>query len=166
MEENSHPGATQPTGTGSAADSLDLILSHARQTYQHQVVTLEAYRARAVSLLAVAAVLVTFAGAGPYASPSVTHAVGTVCVLVSAVFFLLVSSARGFRAVPSLKSLTGWPIGEPVRDSKMRLLRHTLVGANSNRRELQLFGSLLTAGLVCLLVGTILIGARLALLLL
>jgi len=165
MQESPHAGATQPRDPRSATDSLDFVLSHARQSYQQQVGTLEAYRARPVSLLAVAALLVTFTGAGPYASPSVTHAVGTICVLVSAVFFLLVSSARGFRAVPSLKSLTRWPIGEPISESKTRLLRHTLVGANSNRRELQLFGSLLTAGLVCLLVGTILIGARLALLL-
>lgn len=158
--------ADQPPG-GADRNSLDLVLSYARQSYAQQVVALETYRSRAGSLLAFAAVLVTLAsGTGPAVTRSLAQAIGTVCVLVSAVLFLVVSSAKGFREIPSMSSLETWDIDAPPEQSKVRVLRHTLVAIRSNRRALGLVGAVLSIGLVWLLAGTILIGVRLAQLLL
>ncbi len=167
MDSQARDQPPNPHENDSGRDSLDLILSYARRSYDQQVGTLETYRSRAGSLLAFAAVLVTLtSGAGPDLTRSLAQAIGTVCVLVSAVLFLVVSSAKGFREIPSMGSLETWDIDAPLEQSKITLLRHTLVAIRSNRRALGLVGAVLSIGLAWLLAGTILIGVRLALLLL
>ena len=167
MDSPAHKRSSGQRGAGADRNSLDLILTYARQSYDQQVATLEMHRSRAGSLLAFAAVLVTLAsGTGPAVTRSLAQAIGTVCVLVSAVLFLVVSSAKGFREIPSMSSLETWDIDASPEQSKVRLLRHTLAAIRSNRRALGLVGAVLSIGLAWLLAGTILIGVRLALLLL
>lgn len=167
MSPRANAASTDQPPRDAAHNSLDLILSYARQSYDQQVATLEVYRSRAGSLLAFAAVLVTLTSrTGPDLTRSLAQATGTVCVLVSAVLFLVVSSAKGFREVPSTHSLEIWDIDASPEQSKVRLLRHTLVAIRSNSHALSLVGAVLAIGLAWLLAGTILIGVRLTLLLL
>ena len=157
---------THPPG-GTDRDSLDLILSYARQSYDRQIARLETYRTRAGSLLAFAAVLVALsAGAAPEVGRDLAQAVGTVAVLIAAVLFLAASSARGLREVPSVRSLSALDIADPPATTKAGLLRNTLVALRFNRRLLTRVGAVLSVGLAWLLVGTILIGVRVTLLLL
>jgi len=65
-------------------DSLDLVLDYARQSYGQQFAAQDAYRTRAGSLLAFAAVLVALsAGAVPRGGGRVAQAAGTVFVVLS-----------------------------------------------------------------------------------
>jgi len=147
---------------GSArAGSLQTILGYARQNYAQQFVTLEAYRARAGSLLAFAAVLVAIsAGSAQRDAPSLSQAGGTVLVLASAVLFLIVSLGEGLRAAPSPRTLARSDVTAPVRETHERLLRGTLDVLGFNQRILSRLRTLLSVGLLCLATGTILIGAR------
>jgi len=152
---------------GDQGDSLDLILDYARQSYQEQLARVESYRARAGALLAFAAVLVTFSTATASTNGRApTQAAGTLCVVLAAVLFLLASSARGSRLIPSVRWLTTAEVGDAAAATKARLLRSLLVALESNQRPLRRLGILLYAGLLWLLLGTVVLGARLTLLLL
>lgn len=161
MNEQDAP-ATPHGGHGNEpAGSLQTILGYARQNYAQQFVTIEAYRARAGSLLAFAAVLVAIsAGSAQRDSPSLSQAGGTVLVLASAVLFLIVSLGEGLRFAPSRRTLARSDVTAPVRQTHERLLRGTLDVLGLNQRIISRLRALLSAGLLCLVAGTILIGAR------
>ena len=113
MNEQNTPAEPNGERGNEPSGSLQTILSYARQNYAKQFVTLEAYRARAGSLLAFAAVLVAIsAGSASRDAPSLFQAGGTVLVL-------------GF-----------------------------------NQRILGRRRAMSSVGLLCLVAGTILIGAR------
>jgi len=162
MNEQNTPA--QPKGEphgNEPAGSLQTILSYARQNYAQQFVTLEAYRARAGSLLAFAAVLVAIsAGSAQRGAPSLSQAGGTVLVLAAAVLFLLVSLGEGLRYAPSRRTLARSDVTAPVHETHERLLRGTLDVLDFNQRILGRLRALLFVGLLCLVAGTILIGAR------
>ncbi len=153
---NERNTAAQPHGEhGNApAGSLQTILSYARQNYARQFVTLEAYRARAGSLLAFAAVLVAVsAGSAQRGAPSLSQAGGTVLVLASSVLFLIVSLGEGLRYAPSRRTLARSDVTAPVRETHERLLRGTLDVLDFNRRILGRLRALLFVGLLCLVAG-------------
>jgi hypothetical protein len=167
MDRRAQSRSKDRRSTDGDGDSLDLILGYSRQSYDQQFSRLETYRTRAGSLLAFAAVLVALsAGAAPRAGRDLAQAVGTVAVLIAAVLFLVASSARGLREVPSVRALSELDIADPPTDTKAGLLRNTLVALRFNRRLLTRVGAVLSVGLAWLLVGTILIGVRVTLLLL
>jgi len=153
------PGATD-------RDSLDLILAYARQSYDQQFASLDAYRARAGSLLAFAAVLVTLA-AGDLTTghDSTALAAGTLFVLQAAVLFLIASAGRSLQVAPSTRTLASAELRAERRLTEERVLRSTLDVLDSNHRVLSRARALLSVGLLSLLVGTVIIGLRLALLL-
>lgn len=152
---------------GGGSDSLDLVLDYARRSYEQQFTRLDAYRARSGNLLAFAAVLVTFStGATPGDSTSVAQAAGTLLVSVAAVLFLIVSLGKGLRVAPSVPSLARSDMSDSPEVIKSRLLRNTLGVLGPNERAVERLGGLLSVGLLCLLAGTIVIGARVTLLLL
>jgi len=141
--------------------SLQTILTYARQNYAQQFVTIEAYRARAGSLLAFAAVLVAIsAGSASRGAPSLLQAGGTVLVLASAVLFLIVSLGEGLRYAPSRRTLAQSDVTAPVRETHERLLRDTLDVLGFNQRILGRRRAMSSVGLLCLAMGTMLIGAR------
>ena len=161
MDEQTTSAAPNSEYGNEPAGSLQTILTFARQNYAQQFVTLEAYRARAGSLLAFAAVLVAIsAGSAPRDAPSLSQAGGTVLVLASAVLFLIVSLGEGLRAAPSPRTLARSDVTAPVRETHERLLRGTLDVLGFNQRILSRLRTLLSVGLLCLATGTILIGAR------
>lgn len=143
------------------ADSLQIILSYARESYLQQFATLDAYRARAASLLAFAAVLVAIsAGTAPRVARSLLLAGGTIFVLASAVLFLIVSLAQRFEAAPSARTLARSDIAAPAQATQEQLLRGTLDVLRSNQRILTRLSGLLSAGLLGLVAGTVIIGVR------
>ncbi len=143
------------------ADSLQIILGYARQSYLQQFATLDAYRARAASLLAFAAVLVAIsAGTAQTDARSLLQASGTIFVLASAVIFLMVSLGQGFEATPSTRTLARSDLAAPVQATQEQLLRGTLDVLRSNQRILTRLSGLLSAGLLGLVAGTIIIGVR------
>ena len=161
MNEQSTLATPRGEQRNEPAGSLQTILSYARQNYAQQFVTLEAYRARAGSLLAFAAVLVAIsAGSASRDAPSLFQAGGTVLVLASAVLFLIVSLGEGLRAAPSRRTLARSDVTAPMHETHERLLRGTLDILGFNRRILGRLRTLLSVGLLCLVAGTILIGAR------
>ncbi len=162
MNEQNTPAQPRREHGNAPAGSLQTILSYARQNYAQQFVTLEAYRARAGSLLAFAAVLVAISsGSASSDAPSLSQAGGTVLVLASAVLFLIVSLGEGLRAAPSPRTLARSDVTAPVHETHERLLlRGTLDVLDFNRRILGRLRTLLSVGLLCLVAGTILIGAR------
>lgn len=147
-------------------DSLDLILTYARQSYDLQFARHDAYRARSGTLLAFAAVLVALsAGSVTAAPPGKAHVAGTGAVLVAAVVFMVASSGSGLQLVPSARWVMATDVADPAATTKRRLLRSLTVAIESNQRALRRLSTLLSVGLLWLLVGTILIGVRLTLLL-
>ena len=85
---------------------------------------------------------------------------GTVLVLASAVLFLIVSLGEGLRAAPSPRMLARSDVTAPLHETHERLLRGTLDILGFNRRILGRLRALSSVGLLCLVAGTILIGAR------
>lgn len=147
-------------------DSLDLVLGYARQSYDLQFARHDAYRARSGTLLAFAAVLVTLsAGTAPAGPPGKTHIAGTGAVLVAAVVFMMASSGPGLRLIPPVRWFTATDVTDPAATTKERLLRSLTVALESNQRTLRRLSTLLSVGLLWLLLGTILIGVRFTLLL-
>ena len=161
MNEQNAPAQPHCEHGNAPPGSLQTILSYARQNYAQQFVTLEAYRARAGSLMAFAAVLVAIsAGSAQRGAPSLSQAGGTVLVLASAVLFLIVSLGEGLRYAPSRRTLARSDVTAPMHETHERLLRGTLDILGFNRRILGRLRTLLSVGLLCLATGTILIGAR------
>jgi hypothetical protein len=150
-----------------ATDSLDLILDTARRGYEQQIAAFESHRARAGTLLAFAAVLVTFSAAtSPSTGHAPTHAAGTACVLLAAVLFLVASSGSGLRLVPTIRWLKTAEVGDGAVTTKERLLRSILAALEANRRPLARLEAFISIGLLWLLLGTTVSGVRFALLLL
>ena len=161
MNERSTLATPHGEHSQAPSGSLQTILNYARQNYAQQFVTLEAHRARAGSLLAFAAVLVAIsAGSAQRDAPSLFQAGGTVLVLASAVLFLIVSLGESLRYVPSRRTLARSDVTAPVRETHERLLRGTLDVLDFNQRILSRRRALSSVGLLCLVAGTILIGAR------
>lgn len=161
MNEHNAPAQPLSEHSNEPAGSLQTILSYARQNYAQQFVTLEAYRARAGSLLAFAAVLVAIsAGSASRDAPSLPQASGTVLVLASAVLFLIVSLGEGLRAAPSPRTLAQSDVTAPVQETHERLLRGTLDVLGFNQRILSRRRAMSSIGLLCIVAGTVLIGAR------
>lgn len=149
------------------SDSLDVILEYARQAYGHQHARLESYRTWSGTLLAFATILVTVSGgASPRAGWAILQALGTLFVLLAALLFLAVASWPGLRLVPSIRWLSTAELSEPVSVTRGRLLRSLIVAMETNERLLRRITIVLSTGLLWLLLGTFIIGARLTLLLL
>ena len=158
----------QPTrrSTPSSPDSLDIILESAARSYEHQFRFLESYRARAGNLLAFAAVLVTLsAGTTPVRERSLTQATGTVFVLLAAVLFLVASVGESLQVTPPPHRFAQMGPDSPPEVTKQRLLRGMLEALVSNDRTLVRVRAVLSIGLVCLVLGTVIIGLRVAVLL-
>jgi hypothetical protein len=161
MIERDTPTGSHGEHDREPADSLQIILGYARENYLQQFTTLDAYRARAASLLAFAAVLVALsAGAAPRDARSLLQAGGTIFVLASAVLFLIVSLGEGLRVAPSRRTLERSDLSAPVQATQERLLRGTLDVLGVNKRILTRLRTLLSVGLLCLVTGTIIIGAH------
>lgn len=156
----SRSGATTPD------DSLDIILDFAWRNYERQFRSLDSYRARAGSLLAFAAVLVTLS-ASPTSSAdrNLTQAGGTLLVVVAAVLFLAASVSGSLQVTPPPRTLRRLGPTSPQYVTKQQILRGTLEALAANQRALVRVRSTLSIGLVCLLVGTVIIGLRVAVLL-
>ena len=153
-------------GASGGTDSLDLVLGYARQSYLQQSTSLDAYRTRAGSLLAFAAVLVTLSAATtPAPHLSLAQAAGTVFVVLSAILFLVASVGESLRVAPSTRTLAQSDLDAPRHATQERLLRSTLDVLGANQRVLTRVRTVLSVGLVCLLAGTIIIGLRVAMLL-
>lgn len=164
-EQDAQAKPDEESDTG-RVDSLQLILSYARESYLQQFATLDTYRARAGSLLAFAAVLVTLsAAAAPRVDRSLAQAGGTGFVMLSAILLLLVSLGKGLQAAPSRRTLARSDLAAPAHTTEQRLLRDTPDVVGSNQRILTRLGTVLSIGLLCLVVGTIIIGVRVAVLL-
>jgi len=118
-------------------DSLDLVLDYARQSYGQQFAAQDAYRTRAGSLLAFAAVLVALsAGAVPRGGGRVAQAAGTVFVVLAAILFLVGSLGESLQIAPSTRTLIQSDMEAPRRLTQERLLRSTLDVLGSNQRVL------------------------------
>ncbi len=103
----------------------------------------------------------TFSGGiAPRDARSAWQAGGTVFVLASAVLFLIVSLGEGLRVTPSRRTLERSNLAAPVQATQERLLRGTLDILGFNKRILARLRTLLSVGLLCLVAGTIIIGAR------
>jgi hypothetical protein len=167
MSSQSHDGPPENLKGAADDDSLDLVLDRARRGYEQQIATFESHRARAGTLLAYAAVLVTFSAAtSPTTGHAPTQAAGTACVLLAAGLFLVASSGSGLRLVPTIRWLKTAEVRDPAVTTKERLLRNVLATLESNQRPVARLEAILSIGLLWLLLGTIIIGVRFALLLL
>jgi len=80
--------------------------------------------------------------------------------LASAVLFLIVSLGEGLRYAPSRRTLAQSDVTAPVRETHERLLRDTLDVLGFNQRILGRRRAMSSVGLLCLAMGTMLIGAR------
>lgn len=162
MRRRVSDGDTEPD----SRSSLEIVLEYARYSYDQQFASLDAYRARAGSLLAFAAVLVALsAGTGPPGTAAVTKGLGTMFVVASAVLFLVASAAERLQVAPSTHALDEFELDASRRTTQERLLRSTLDVLGANRRVLTRVRTVLSIGLLCLLMGTIIIGMRMTLLL-
>ncbi len=167
MNPNNESRAASHGGDGDHGDSLEFVLDTARRAHEQQVATFERHRVRAGTLLAFAAVLVTVSGAAsPIEGYALLQASGTFCVLLAAVAFLTASSWPGLRLVPTVRWFRTAEVETTRSASEARLLRSLLFALETNQRPLQRISILLSIGLLWLLAGTSIIGARLTLLLL
>ena len=142
---------------------VDLVLRYAREEAVRQEARLEAFRGRAGGLLAFAAVLAALSvAAAADRGGGVLIFMGIVCIVIAAACFL--GGSAGFRLMrnPEPRALARDYLYLDVEDIQMQILSNTLDDIVANERIVLQVESLYTLGLVLLAAGTIVIGARVA----
>lgn len=144
-------------------NSLDTVLGFVREDYEDDFKSLDSYRTRAATLLGIAAVAVgltaQYAGHGHGGWPMF---LGLVCVLLSLVAFLYVSTSIRLRIAPLSRPLAEECLNENPTATKLQVLANTLEAVECNAKRVALVQWVHTAGLVLLAGGTLLIGIRIA----
>ena len=86
-------------------------------------------------------------------------------MVLAAILFLVGSLGESLQIASSTRTLAQSDMEAPRRLTQERLLRSTLDVLGSNQRVLTRLRKVLSVGLLCLLLGTVIIGLRVALLL-
>jgi hypothetical protein len=139
------------------------VLRYASAEAARQESRLEAFRSRAGSLLAFAAVFAALSvDAVTGEEGGVLLFTGIVLVVVAAAMFLIVSAGFRLTRSPDPRVLADDYLYDDVAEIESHILRNTLDDIESNERMILQVEALYTFGLILLMLGTVVIGTRVA----
>lgn len=148
-------------------DSVELIYGLARAAYRDQFAQRDQQRTRCSALLAFAGILATLSlTAARDAHGSLLIFIGIIALITAAGLFFAGIVWFSLDTTPRFRELADDYLLSSRRDAELQILGNTVSVIHRNERSLQRADSLFGAAVLLLFLGTLLIGARVALLLL
>ena len=148
-------------------DSVELVYGLARAAYRDQFSQRDQQRTRCGTLLAFAGILATLSiAAARDAHGSLLIFVGIIALIAAAGLFFAGIIWFSLDITPRVRELADDYLLSSRSDAELQILGNTVDVIRSNERSLQRADSLFGVAVLLLFLGTLLIGARVALLLL
>lgn len=148
-------------------DSVELIYGLARAAYRDQFAQRDQQRTRCSALLAFAGILATLSiTATQDAHGSLLIFIGIIALITAAGLFFAGIVWFSLDTTPRFRELADDYLLSSRRDAELQILGNTVSVIHRNERSLQRADSLFGAAVLLLFLGTLRIGARVALLLL
>lgn len=148
-------------------DSVELVYGLARAAYRDQFAQRDQQRTRCGALLAFAGILATLSiTAARDAHGSILIFVGIVALITAAGLFFAGIVWFSLDTTPRFRKLADQYLLSNPRDTELQILENTIGVINRNERALQRADSFFGSAVLLLFVGTVLIGGRVAVLLL
>ncbi len=148
-------------------DSVDLVYGLARAAYRDQFAQRDQQRTRCGTLLAFAGILATLSTtAAREAHGSLLIFVGIIALIAAAGLFFAGIVWFNLDTTPRFRELADDYLFSSRRDAELQILGNTVSVIRRNERTLQSADSLFGFAVLLLFLGTLFIGARVALLLL
>jgi len=148
-------------------DSVELIYGLARAAYRDQFAQRDQQRTRCGTLLAFAGILATLSiTAARDAHGSLLIFIGIIALIAAAGLFFAGIIWFSLDITPRVRELADEYLLSSRRDAELQILGNTVSVIRRNERTLQRADSLFGFAVLLLFLGTLLIGARVALLLL
>ena len=152
---------------GESHDSVALVYGLARTAYRDQFAQRDQQRTRCGTLLAFAGILATLSiTAARDAHGSLLIFIGIIALLAAAGLFFAGIVWFNLDITPRVRELADDYLLSSRRDAELQILGNTVSVIRRNERTLQRADSLFGFAVLLLFLGTLLIGARVALLLL
>ncbi len=152
---------------GESPDSVALVYGLARAAYRDQFAQRDQQRTRCSALLAFAGILATLSiTAARDAHGSLLIFIGIVALIAAAGLFFAGIVWFSLEITPRFWKLADEYLLSSRRDTQLQILGNTVSVIRRNERTLQRTDSLFGFAVLLLFLGTLLIGARVALLLL
>ena len=152
---------------GESHDSVALVYGLARTAYRDQFAQCDQQRTRCSALLAFAGILATLSiTAARDAHGSLLIFVGIIALIAAAGLFFAGIVWFSLEITPRFWKLADEYLLSSRRDTELQILGNTVSVIRRNERTLQRTDSLFGFAVLLLFLGTLLIGARVALLLL
>jgi hypothetical protein len=148
-------------------DSVDLVYGLARAAYRDQFSQRDQQRTRCSALLAFAGILATLSiTAARDSHESLLIFVGIIALIAAAGLFFAGIVWFSLEITPRFRKLADDYLLSSRRDTELQILGNTVDVIRGNERTLQRADSLFGVAVLLLLLGTLRIGAQVALLLL
>lgn len=148
-------------------DSVELVYGLARAAYRDQFSQRDQQRTRCGALLAFAGILATLSiTAARDAHGSLLIFVGIIALITAAGLFFAGIVWFSLETTPRFRQLADQYLLSSPRDTELQILGNTVGVIHRNERSLQRADSLFGLAVLLLFLGTLLIGARVAMLLL
>lgn len=148
-------------------DSVELVYGLARAAYRDQFSQRDQQRTRCGALLAFAGILATLSiTAARDAHGSLLIFVGIIALITAAGLFFAGIVWLSLETTPRFRQLSDQYLLSSPRDTELQILGNTVGVIHRNERSLQRADSLFGLAVLLLFLGTLLIGARVAMLLL
>ena len=148
-------------------DSVELIYGLARAAYRDQFAQRDQQRTRCGTLLAFAGILATLSiTAARDAHGSLLIFIGIIALIAASGLFFAGIIWFSLDITPRVRELADEYLLSSRRDAELQILGNTVSVIRRNERTLQRADSLFGFAVLLLFLGTLLIGARVALLLL
>lgn len=148
-------------------DSVELIYGLARASYRDQFSQRDQQRTRCGALLAFAGILATLSiTAARDAHGSLLIFVGIIALITAAGLFFAGIVWFSLESTPRVRQLADQYLLSSPRDTELQILGNTVGVIHRNERSLQRADPVFGLAVLLLFLGTLLIGARVAMLLL
>ena len=152
---------------GGSHDSVELVYGIARAAYRDQFSQRDQQRTRCGALLAFAGILATLSiTAARDARGSLLIFIGIIALITAAGLFFAGIVWFSLETTPSVRRLADQYLLSSPRDTELQILGNTVGVIHRNERSLQRADSVFGLAVLLLFLGTLLIGARVAVLLL
>ena len=152
--------------SGESHDSVALVYGLARAAYRDQFAQRDQQRTRCGTLLAFAGILATLSiTAARDAQGSLLIFCGIIALIAAAGLFFAGIIWFSLETTPRFRKLADEYLLSSRRDTELQVLGNTVSVIRRNERTLQRADSLFGFAVLLLFLGTVLIGARVALLL-
>ena len=148
-------------------DSVDLVYGIARAAYRDQFSQRDQQRTRCGALLAFAGILATLSmSAARDAHGSLLIFMGIIALIAAAGLFFAGIVWFSLDITPRVRQLADEHLLSSPRDTQLQVLGNTVSVIHRNERSLQRADSLFGLAVLLLYLGTLLVGVRVAILLL